>query len=192
MADVIGTRIDRGVKRGPKQRTTPRLPALKTIPGHYHPAKLAGLDVQAVIGRYLNGEPSDQIAATYGVTRQGLSFHLRKHAEDDWKEAQIVQALERKDLAEDAIRDANDALSLARAREQLRSAQWELERLFSRLYGPKQELTITDKTDLGDRLRRARERVIEGESTVIAAPAQPSKIIELQPDAQHNTGELPE
>ena len=184
-------RIDEGVKRGPKKRTTPRLPALKTIPGHYHPAKLAGLDVQAVIGRYLNGETSNQIAESLGCTRQGLAFHLRKHSEEDWREAQIVQAVERKDLAEDAIRDADDALSLGRAREQLRSAQWDLERLFSRIYGPKQELTIDDKrSDLGDRLRRSRERVIEGE--VIAAPAQPSQIIELPAIAPHNTGELPE
>ena len=171
-------RIDEGVKRGPKKRTTPRLQPLKTIPGTYHPGKLAGLDVQAVIGRYLNGETSNQIAESLGCTRQGLAFHLRKHSEEDWREAQIVQAVERKDLAEDAIRDANDALSLGRAREQLRSAQWDLERLFSRIYGPKQEVTIDDKrSDLGDRLRRSRERVIEGE--VIAAPAQPSQIIDL-------------
>lgn len=171
-------RIDEGVKRGPKKRTTPRLQPLKTIPGTYHPGKLAGLDVQAVIGRYLNGETSNQIAESLGCTRQGLAYHLRKHSEEDWREAQIVQAVERKDLAEDAIRDADDALSLGRAREQLRSAQWDLERLFSRIYGPKQELTITDKTDLGDRLRRSRERVIEGTSERVA-PAQPSPIIDL-------------
>jgi hypothetical protein len=39
------------------------------------------------------------------------------------------------------VQTASDPLSLARARESLRSAQWELERLFSRLYGQKQEVT---------------------------------------------------
>jgi hypothetical protein len=133
-------RIDEGIKRPRKQRQGPRLPTLKTAVT-YHPAKLANIDVQDVIGRYLNGESSVQIATGYGVTRQGLAFHLRKHAEDDWREAQIVQAIERKELAQDGIDTAEDALSLARAREQLRAAQWDLERLFSRLYGPKQEVT---------------------------------------------------
>jgi hypothetical protein len=43
--------------------------------------------------------------------------------------------------AKEDLQTAADPLSLARAREALRSAQWELERLFSRLYGQKQEVT---------------------------------------------------
>lgn len=134
-------RIDEGVKRGPRKKAYPRVQPLKAVPGIYHPDKLKGLDVQSVIGRYLNGETSNQIAASLGCTRQGLSFHLRKNAENDWREAQIVQAIERKELAEDELGTAPDALALARAREQLRSAQWDLERIFSRMYGPKQEIT---------------------------------------------------
>ena len=124
---------------------------------------LATVEPQTIIARYLQGELTEDIAKSYGVTRQGLGYHLRKTAEEEWKEAQIILAIERKDRAEDALESAADALSLARAREQLRSAQWDLERLFSRLYGPKQEVTVISG-DLGDRLRRARERVIEPES----------------------------
>jgi hypothetical protein len=59
------------------------------------------------------------------------------------------------------LEEAPDALSLARAREKVRSAQWELERLLRRLYGQDREINVNVNLDLGDRLRRARERVID-------------------------------
>ena len=177
-------RIDEGVKRGPrKKRTGPRLAPLKTTEGReYHPGKLQGVEPLGIITRYLNGETSEQIALTLNCTRQGLAYYLRKTAEEDWREAQIVQAIERKDSAEDELRVATDALSLARAREQLRAAQWDLERLFSRLYGQKQELTIKAEINLVSVLDGHCERLLDkiGDAQRHIAPLSP-QVIDVEP-----------
>jgi hypothetical protein len=133
-------RIDEGIKRGPKR---PAMPVDLPEPAKPTSGKLQGLDVKAILKRYVAGETSTQIAQTLDVTRQGLAWWMRKHAEDDWRESQIIQAIERKERAQEAIDKADDALSLARAREQLRSAQWDLERVYSRIFAQKQEITHT-------------------------------------------------
>ena len=135
-------RIDEGVKRGPRKPRKP-VPPKATKPTIFGTGKLSTTTPKSVIERYLAGENSTQIAATLNVTRQGLAFWMRKHAEEDWREAQIIQAVERKEEAEAELETAPDALSLARARERLRSAQWDLERVFSRIFGQKQEVTHT-------------------------------------------------
>ena len=139
-------RIDEGVKRGPRTRqkaprnasNTPVDPSLA-----YDPQKLVGVDINQILTRYLNGETSTQIAKSLNCTRQGLGYFLRENAEEDWKNAQVIQAIERKEQAEDELGNANDSLSLARARERLRSAQWELERVCNRIFGQKQEVSMT-------------------------------------------------
>jgi hypothetical protein len=88
-----------------------------------------------ILQRYLSDESTKDIAATYGVTRQALGQFLLKHAEDEWKEAQVARAIARKEKAEDDLETAADALSLARARELLKAAQWDLERVCRRIYG---------------------------------------------------------
>lgn len=93
------------------------------------------LDPRQVLLRYLSDEPTKDIAASLGVSRQALSAWLLKTAEDDWKEAQVARALARKEKAEDDLETAADALAIARARELLRSAQWDLERVCRRIYG---------------------------------------------------------
>ena len=109
---------------------------------------LQGADPKTVLQRYLSDESTKSIAAGYGVTRQALGQFLLKHAESDWKDAQVARALARKEAAEDQLdaigsriqeSDAEErlklTLSLAHAREQLRSAQWDLERVCRRIYG---------------------------------------------------------
>ena len=88
-----------------------------------------------ILQRYLSDESTKDIAATYGVTRQALGQFLLKHAEEDWKEAQVARAIARKEKAEDDLEAALDPLSLARARELLKAAQWDLERVCRRIYG---------------------------------------------------------
>jgi hypothetical protein len=83
----------------------------------------------------LTDETVREIAASYGVTRAALSSWLLRVAEDDWKEAQVARALARKESAEDAMVSAQNALDLARARELLKAAQWDLERVCRRIYG---------------------------------------------------------
>jgi uncharacterized protein (DUF433 family) len=98
-------------------------------------APLKGVNPTEVLQRYLSDETTKTIAADYGVTRQALGQFLLKHAETEWKSAQVARALARKESAEDDLETAPDALSLARARERLRAAQWDLERVCRRIYG---------------------------------------------------------
>jgi len=161
-------RIDEGIARGPRTPSEPTTTAqVEPIP--FDQGKLAKIDVQRVLERYIGGETTTQIAASLGVTRQGLGWWMRKHAEGDWKDAQIILAFERKERAEDALATANDALSLARAREQLRGAQWELERVLSRIYAQKQEVTGKDGGPLQVQIVRFGQ-TIEGEASVVNTP----------------------
>lgn len=98
-----------------------------------HPLK--DVNPEDVLERYLAEESGADIAKTYGVTRAALSYFMLKHAEDQWKSAQLVKALMRKDEADSKIENAKDALELGKAREMLRSAQWDLERVCRRVYG---------------------------------------------------------
>lgn len=121
---------------------------------------LAGQDPRQILNRYLSDESTSVIAADYGVTRQALGQYLLRHAEEDWKEAQVARAIARKEKAEDSIESATDPLQLAKARELLKAAQWDLERVCRRIYGQEVNLNL-NVVDLGERLRRARERVID-------------------------------
>lgn len=107
--------------------------ALASIQGALNPLK--NIKASDILDRYLNDETSPQIAASLGVTKAALSYWLIKHAETEWKDAQVVKAIRRKESAEEMMETANNALDLARARELLKSAQWDLERVCRRIYG---------------------------------------------------------
>jgi hypothetical protein len=140
---VDHVRIDEGVKRGPrklpqrngiKRRDAKTGQALKVMPADLLPAE--------VIDRYLGDERTADIAASYGVARSRLNQWLLENAEEVWRKAQVARAITSLERSKDELETAQDPLTLARARETLRGAQWELERLFSRIYGPKQEVTV--------------------------------------------------
>lgn len=112
--------------------------------------KLAGqpVDVEALLQRYLDGETGPEIAKSYGVTKQALSLFMYQHGEEQWKKAQFAKAHDRAEQAEgyldeikQRIRTADKEererlqLDLAHAREQLKSAQWTLEKVARRIYG---------------------------------------------------------
>ena len=99
---------------------------------------LANVDPKSVLERYLAEETSAQIASSLGVTVSALSLFLIKHAEDDWKSSQLIKALKRKEEADTELDTASNALDIARARERLKSAQWDLERVWRRIYGQDQ------------------------------------------------------
>jgi hypothetical protein len=98
-------------------------------------APLKDVDPKDVLQRYLAEETGAQIAQSLGVTRAALSYFMLKHAEAEWKDAQVVKAMKRKEDAEDLLETASNPLDLARARELLRAAQWDLERVCRRIYG---------------------------------------------------------
>jgi hypothetical protein len=107
--------------------------ALANLQGRLAPLK--DVDPKDILERYLGEETSTQIAKTYGVTRAALSYFMLKHAEEQWKDAQVTKAMLRKEQAEDLLETADNPLDLARARELLKAAQWDLERVCRRIYG---------------------------------------------------------
>lgn len=96
-------------------------------------------DAQKILMAVVEGKRTEEIATALGTTKDRLSFYLRKHSPEDWKEAQIIRDLRRKEEAEDEIDTADDMLKLSKAREKLKSAQWSLERVCRRIYGDTKE-----------------------------------------------------
>lgn len=105
-------------------------------------------DPKAILARYLSDESTKDIAASFGVTRQALGKYLLAAAETEWKEAQVARAIGRKESAEDELdqisakiagadREERErlALTVSLARERLKAAQWDLERVCRRIYG---------------------------------------------------------
>ena len=103
--------------------------------GYESYGNLTGVPTDDLLKRYLSDESTADIAASYKVTRQALSRYLIRNAEDQWKDAQVARAIARKEAAEDAMEVAQDPLALAKARELLKAAQWDLERVCRRIYG---------------------------------------------------------
>ena len=99
------------------------------------PAERRNEIAQVLLIGYNEGKQVADMAPEFGISDvTAYALLLREH-EADWKEAQKARAMARLERAQHALGKAPDALSLARAREEVRAAQWELERLMRRLYG---------------------------------------------------------
>jgi len=107
--------------------------ALASKQGALNPLKAA--DPKEVLSQILQEVSITDIAASFGVTRSALNQWLLETSETQWKTAQFIRAYKRKEDAEEDLESAADALSLSRARERLRAAQWDLERVCRRIYG---------------------------------------------------------
>jgi hypothetical protein len=134
-------------------------------------APLKDVDPKDVLERYLAEETGPQIAASYGVTKAALSYFMLKHAEEQWKEAQVVKALTRKEDAETKLETASNALDLARARELLRAAQWDLERVCRRIYGQDAPPQGVNAVQININLRRSADGTAQDAAQVIDVKA---------------------
>lgn len=117
------------------------------------PAEERTTRLEGVLARVVNDEKLVDIAKDLGLSRSALNMALLEYAEDDWKKAQVARAQTRLDRARDyrermaalfnknataeeienGIACTTETLTLARDEE--KSAQWELERLCNRIYG---------------------------------------------------------
>lgn len=98
----------------------------------------------ATLDRYIDGQSLADQAKELGVSKARLHKILITYAEDDWRSAQISKAMDTLEDAELALSDAAltpSNVDVSRAREKARLAQWKLERLLSRLFAQKQEVT---------------------------------------------------
>ena len=113
-----------------------------------------------VLQAYARGEEVADLAPNYGVSDVTLYALLIRDHEEAWKNAQVSRALAKRDQAtgdlaklrlqlqsamqenEDGTKTPHDMLSLARIKEQVKlaeiqakRAEWELERVYRRVYG---------------------------------------------------------
>ena len=170
MSNEAHVRIDEGIERGPYKAPAKWPERLGPIAG-----KLGkNFKPHDVLRRYLQGEEIADIAKSLNVHPKALNYHLLKEGiREQWREAQVAVSLAELQEAKQVVRDSPDALSLARAREQLRSAQWDLERLETRLFSQKQEIVIDHRVSIDTALQdsarslldKVRGRVIDVEST---------------------------
>lgn len=119
---------------------------------------LEKLDLDMCIDRLSNGQMLKQIAAEYGVSKVAIYKRVRKHP--DYKDAIASQS---HSFVEDALEavmgcDAN-TVNIARAQF---DAAYKYAKAHNPDYADKSQIEVTH-VDLGERLRRAKERVIDGE-----------------------------
>lgn len=109
--------------------------------------------LEGVLARVVNDEKLADIAKDLGLSRSALNMALLEFAEDDWKRAQVARAQTRLDRAREirermaakykpdaTEEEVNEGIActtetLTLARDEEKSAQWELERLCRRIYG---------------------------------------------------------
>jgi predicted transcriptional regulator len=133
--------------------------ALASTQGALNPLKEVKADM--ILARYLAEESTTQIAKSLGVTRSALNYWLLENCEKEWRTAQVIRAMKRKEDAEDAIDQASDALTLARAREALRAAQWDLERVCRRIYGQDVPVNAGAGVQININLRRTNGDIVD-------------------------------
>ena len=131
--------------------------ALAKRPLNNLPAAKRTQIAREVLEAYERGEEVADIAPNYGVSDVTLYALLVRDHEDAWKQAQISRGVAKSARASNDLEDLraqlrsatqkgtetpHDALSLARIREQVRvaeiqakRAEWELERVYRRVYG---------------------------------------------------------
>lgn len=131
---------------------------------------LATLDDDAAIAEIASGTLSKEIAKRYGCTPFAVRKRLAKHP--DYPQAVIDQA---ESFVEDATLEAmrlsegDDAVAIARARVKVDTAhKWAAARDPTR-WAAKSHVTVDINVDLGDRLSRASERIIDVTPTDLAS-----------------------
>jgi len=139
------------------------------------------LDPREVLDKYLTEQTTSQIAQSYGISRKSLVAWLRQVMPAEWKHVQIVRALVRKDDGNDGFETAEDALSLARAREMVKSAQFDLERLDSPTWGQTQQVVHSGTVNISHALQEISQRRL-------ARSTEPA-VIDVVPEQQDKTGD---
>ncbi len=160
------TRIDEGSKR---TQYSPAL--LRDEQTQRYIARITPEQRQAIIEDALialtHGETTNSIGARHGVSGQSVRAWLL--ADDRADEARRIYFAQELAQARDDIQAACDPLALARAREDFRAIAWLAERRNPASWGQHNTVTVEHTGDLGEKLRRSRERqaiVIEHEPDV--------------------------
>lgn len=140
-------------------------------------------DVKQIAAKYLEGKDTDAIAKDLGVSRHKLVHYLTKHNPDDWKDAQVIRQIRRMEEAEDEIDSAASQGDYTKAKAyeiQLRSAQWALDKVLTRIYGEQREKPQANPVQININLRRNDVTTQDAAKTVEAVEAD---VIEQSPNS---------
>jgi len=173
-------RIDKGTKRDYRALARRQPRTEKGMFGIIHDPEKRKAALLDALESLPAGESTEVIGARHGIPGSTLrAWILADETLDQGATSarRLFLASELSLRIED-IEKASDPLTLARARESFRAWSWVAERRESQMFGQKQEHTHV-VVDLGDRLRRARERVIEGEHTSVMSNSTPKEINSL-------------
>jgi len=164
-------RIDEGIRRKDVSKDGTRKRRRAAYRTKENPLALsrvpADLDPEYVLDLYASAPTSAAVARRLNIRRGALVRWIREQRPTEWKAIQIVRAEIRKEDGNEELDNGVTALDVHRARERVRSGQWDLERLDSSNYGQKQEITHNIVPVL----------------SITVAPQQPNEIIDVPSDA---------
>jgi transposase-like protein len=131
--------------------------------------------VALAINEYCQGVSVQDIAKKHSVDRGTIYDWMLGGLGGDGYEDLVTRVLvARVRMADQELEEAREPHHIARARERARFARMDLERRRPNLYGQKTHVTVENVGDLADKLRRARERVIEGEKPLRISESDPA------------------
>lgn len=181
-------RIDEGIKRGKRKRhQNGSGRARKPYPEvrvQLTPEKRAQV-IQSVPEAILKGETPAEIAQRHGISASTIKSWIIGHPEIEAARGEYIS----REIAErsEEIDNAQDPMSLARAREGFKAWSWIAERREHRLFAQKQEvkidqtITVQVEAALSDEanelLRHIRSGVARVTQAGIAAPLSPERVI---------------
>lgn len=145
--------------------------------GSHNHGALVAYDPDTILARINAGASLRQLAQEIGVSNVALRAWLLRESGDKYNDAITSALAQRVAETDEALAEAEDAVSIARAREQARFARMDFERRRPHLYGQRQQITHEVGPDLGDLLRDARKRVANTQNAV-----QHTQIIDVTPD----------
>ena len=137
------TRIDEGVKRGPRKKPgrKPRSPRRNN--GDFLPIlSNKPEDIKAALQDYISGSTLEEIGQRHGVTRQAVYGWLLGEMGGAQHTELVTRALTaRIARADEVLETGTNALDVTRGERMARHYRTDLERRRSSLYGQKQEVT---------------------------------------------------
>lgn len=152
--------------------------SMKGIPRPNRKKPAAIIHKATLLERLARGDYVTDIAPALGITTGAAISKVMSH-DPEYIAARLAGTKVRLEQREKDLEDAPDSVSVARARELLSHARWRAEREFPEHWGQHNRLTVEHSGDLGDRLRRAKERVIDGAAQVVSDDAGQQNALSL-------------
>ena len=162
-SEVPPRRIDKGVKRGPRNKPGTKPSSPRRNNGQFV-EKLPNdpASIRNAIQDYSRGATLQQIADKHGVTRHAVYGWLLGEMGGEQHASLVTQALTARIAeADEKLENSNNPLNVTQGREQARFARMDLERRRPHLYGIRQEVqhihtVVIPDIDITDLLNKVR------------------------------------